>query len=288
MYGFIDYNIYMITNRKVEKIITGVDAVDGAGVKLTRVFGLRETKEFDPFLMMDAFDSTDPADYEKGFPWHPHRGIETITYLIEGSIEHSDSIGSQGLINGGDAQWMTAGSGIIHQEMPLPTGRMRGVQIWLNLPKAHKMSKPKYGDILSHDIPEVKQTSGRVRVISGTYQDTPGAFNAKYVEPLFVDVSLEGSIDWEIKLDYSDTAYLYIFEGSITISDGHEVHAKQAALFSYGKGLKIKSGRNGTRFILLSAPAIKEPIAWAGPIVMNTEAELHEAFAELEARTFIK
>jgi len=273
--------------RKVAQIIKGTDGTDGAGVKLVRLFGQPHTASFDPFLMMDGFDSVDPADYQNGFPWHPHRGIETVTYIMEGNVEHQDSLGNKGVINSGDAQWMTAGSGIIHQEMPKQAERMHGIQLWLNLPRKHKMTKPAYGDILHHNIPVVNEAGSTIKVIAGDYKTTKGAFAGKYVAPCFLDVELAKGANWELQTPSSHTLFVYILEGSVDFA-GTEVTTKQVALFEKVDIVQASAGEGGARFLLLHAEPIGEAIAWGGPIVMNTEAELHQAFAELRADTFIK
>ena len=273
--------------REINKITRGMHAVDGAGVSLVRVFGKRDIYDFDPFLMLDAFDSTNPDDYIKGFPWHPHRGIETITYLIEGEIEHGDNLGNQGNINSGDCQWMTAGSGIIHQEMPKKTKRLLGAQIWLNLPKEAKMSQPLYGGILSENIPEVSLENGKVRVISRTYQNQNGAFQGHFVKATYLDVSLDKNSEWSLSTSSQDTLFIYIFSGSGVFKDTI-VQEKNAVLFDDGDLFTIKTNGEAVRFILLTAPRLDEPIAWGGPIVMNTEAELKQAFKELNEGTFIR
>ncbi len=276
--------------RAISQIITGVNATDGAGVKLVRLFGGEvQAKAFDPFLMMDGFGSIDPSDYSKGFPWHPHRGIETITYLIAGSIEHKDSLGSIGVINSGDAQWMTAGSGIIHQEMPQATQRMLGIQLWLNLPKRHKMTTPRYGDILAHDIPVVQEGSTTVKVVAGEYRKITGAFTGAYVEPQFLDVELGKDSQWKLETQAQHTLFVYIVQGSASFAgSSNEVSHKHVVLFGTGDNLQVTAGTNGARILVFSAKPINEPIAWGGPVVMNTEAELNEAFAEMQAGTFIK
>ena len=273
--------------RKIAQIIQGIDATDGAGVKLVRLFGQPHTASFDPFLMMDGLDSVDPADYQNGFPWHPHRGIETVTYIIEGNVGHHDSLGNKGVINSGDAQWMTAGSGIIHQEMPKQAERMHGIQLWLNLPQKHKMTKPAYGDILHHNIPVVKEAGSTIKVIAGKYKTTKGAFTGKYVAPNFLGIELAKGASWELQTPSSHTLFVYVLEGSVDFA-GTKVATKQVALFEKGDTVKASAGEDGAKFLLLHAEPIGEPIAWGGPIVMNTEAELHQAFAELRADTFIK
>jgi quercetin 2,3-dioxygenase len=280
----------MLLSREVKKIITGVPATDGAGVKLVRVLGYADTTEFDPFLLLDAFDSTNPDDYTKGFPWHPHRGIETITYLIEGDIEHQDSLGNKGQIKNGDCQWMTAGSGIIHQEMPQKADRMLGAQLWLNLPAIEKMTTPSYGDIKSKDVPEITKEDATVRIISGEYQGIKGAFAGKHVAATYLDVQLKPGASWFVETKEDENLVVYIFTGQgLFGSAGRKlVQEKRAILFTPGNHLQVVAGEEGIRFILLKAKPLKEPIAWGGPIVMNTKEELSLAFAELEEDTFIK
>ena len=281
--------------REIKKVVGGRRAVDGAGVRLVRVLGHDDTTDFDPFLMLDAFDSTDPDDYTKGFPWHPHRGIETVTYLISGDIEHGDSLGNSGSILDGDCQWMTAGSGIIHQEMPKASKRMLGAQLWLNLPAENKMTEPAYGDILSSDIPKIESNGCTVRVLSGNYDNINGAFEARYVKATYLDVTLEPGVEWSFTNSEEENLFIYIFNGEAAFgSDIDEAgndkmtEARQAVLFTTGSLFRARAGEDGIRFILLSARPLKEPIAWGGPIVMNTRQELNQAFQELEAGTFIK
>jgi quercetin 2,3-dioxygenase len=254
------------------------------------VLGYADTTEFDPFLLLDAFDSTNPDDYTKGFPWHPHRGIETITYLIEGDIEHQDSLGNKGQIKDGDCQWMTAGSGIIHQEMPQKTERMLGAQLWLNLPATEKMTPPAYGDIKSKDIPEISKDDATVRIIAGEYQGIKGAFTAKHVPATYLDVQLKPGTSWfvETKEDENLIIYIFIGQGSFGSTGRKFVQEKRAILFTPGNHLQVVAGDEGIRFILMKAKPLKEPIAWGGPIVMNTKEELALAFAELEEDKFIK
>ena len=281
--------------RPIKRIITGQRTVDGAGVSLVRVLGYHDAKDIDPFLMLDAFDSSNPADYIKGFPWHPHRGIETITYLIAGDIEHGDSLGNQGSILDGDCQWMTAGSGIIHQEMPKASPRMLGAQVWLNLPASAKMTDPSYGDIRQADIPVISEAGATIHVVAGQYQETPGAFQGKYVPATYLDVELAAGSEWTFQNDSENTLLIYIFEGQAIFDPAKSVDnssdlidARQALLFGSGDTFWAKAGKNGIRFILLSGKPLKEPIAWGGPIVMNTREELNLAFQELDKGTFIK
>lgn len=280
----------MLLSREVKRIVTGTAATDGAGVKLVRVLGYGDTADFDPFLLLDAFDSTNPSDYVKGFPWHPHRGIETITYLIEGDIEHRDSLGNQGSIKNGDCQWMTAGSGIIHQEMPQASPRMLGAQLWLNLPASRKMTSPAYGDIKSDQVPEVSGDDGVVRIIAGEYQGIKGAFQGKHVPATYLDVSLKPKVSWFVESNPEENLVVYVFQGQGMFgSTGRKtVSEKRAVLFGPGNHLQVVAGEEGIRFILLKAKPLKEPIAWGGPIVMNTKEELDLAFAQLDDNTFIK
>lgn len=276
--------------RKVSKIIRGTPSIDGAGVHLVRVFAKAETSEFDPFLMLDAFDSINPSDYIKGFPWHPHRGIETVTYLIEGDIEHKDSLGNRGSILSGDCQWMTAGSGIIHQEMPQASPRMLGAQLWLNIPAKDKMVDPSYGDITSENVPVVEEEGVTIRVLSGIYKEQKGAFEGKYVKATYLDIAINPGSSISLDCDPDHTMFAYLFSGSVRLDnqDRDYIQEKQAALFTMGDTLFFEAGGSGARFILLSAPPLKEPIAWGGPIVMNTREELAQAFKDLDDGVFIQ
>lgn len=276
--------------RSIRKIVSGKNAVDGAGVKLVRVIGERDTAEFDPFLMMDAFDSVNPSDYVKGFPWHPHRGIETITYLLQGDIEHGDSLGNKGSILDGECQWMTAGSGIIHQELPKPSGRMFGVQLWLNLPAKDKMVPPKYHPITKAEIPVVDEGDKKIHIIAGSYNGTKGATDGDYVKPLYFDVEMKPGSKWSLNVDSDATLFIYILqgEGRFGPDGGEVVFAKQAVLFDEGDIFQAEASGGGLRFLLLAGRALKEPIAWGGPVVMNTREELELAFKELDENTFIK
>lgn len=275
--------------RQVKKLVTGHSTTDGAGVHLVRVLSRHDVVDFDPFLLLDAFDSTNPADYIKGFPWHPHRGIETITYLVSGRVEHGDSLGNKGVIGDGDCQWMTAGSGIIHQEMPKASPRMLGVQLWLNLPAKDKMCAPKYNGITQAQIPVVREDGAAVRVISGTYRSTDGATMGDYVQPLYLDVELQPGAVWEADTDAEGTLFVYIMAGAGAFGEpGQTVAQKNAVLFGDGDTFRVTAGEEGLRFLLLCGRPLKEPVAWGGPIVMNTPEELRLAFWELEDNTFIK
>lgn len=281
----------MISNiRTIKKIIKGENAVDGAGVRLVRVFGRNDTKDFDPFLMLDAFDSFNPDDYVRGFPWHPHRGIETITYLIMGNIEHGDSLGNKGRILDGDCQWMTAGSGIIHQEMPQPSNRLFGVQIWLNLPAKDKMTAPKYRGILKEDIALIDEGDRVIRVIGGTYQGEKGAAEGDFVKPLFLDVEVNPGSEWSLDTVKDTTLFVYILQGggAFGSADDQYVSAKHAVLFNEGNKFRVKASDQGIRFLLLTGEPLRQPVAWGGPIVMNTKEELDLAFKELDENKFLK
>ena len=275
--------------REVAQVVTGSRAVDGAGVNLVRVLGRPTTESFDPFLMMDAFDSTAPRDYVKGFPWHPHRGIETVTYLVSGHIEHGDSLGNKGDILDGGCQWMTAGSGIMHQEMPLASPRMLGLQLWLNLPKKDKMTPPKYNDIRAQDVPEVRENGGVVRVIAGKYKDAVGFMEGDHVKMTMLDVNLQPGAEFKMETPEDATVFVYLFSGSAKFGlTGTEQDDKRAILFTKGDEVAFTAGDQGVHLVLCQAKALNEPIAWGGPIVMNTREELMRAFDALDRGTFIK
>jgi redox-sensitive bicupin YhaK (pirin superfamily) len=279
----------MNTVRKVLKTVIGSNQVDGAGVHLVRVLGPAQTKEFDPFLMLDAFDSRNPADYIKGFPWHPHRGIETVTYLMAGDIEHGDSLGNRGHIRDGGCQWMTAGSGIIHQEMPQASPHMLGLQLWINLPRKDKWASPQYRDITADKIPKCQEEAGEVGVISGAYGQIKGATQGDYVKALVLDVALKPDAPWSMPVDRHSTLFIYIVQGAGLFGDpAIRVDSHRAVLFGEGDQFAVHAGPDGLRFILFSGRPLREPIAWGGPIVMNTQEELDQAFAELDAGTFIR
>lgn len=274
--------------REIQKTVTGRQTRDGAGVRLTRVIQ-PDMHDFDPFLMLDAFDSTDPQDYLRGFPWHPHRGIETVTYLIYGEIEHGDSLGNRGVVQEGCCQWMTAGSGIIHQEMPRASEYMLGVQLWLNLPGNSKMAPPKYRSVRAENIPHIAQKEYSVRVLSGNFKGTQGAVQGDYVKATFMDVTVFPQGEFSVQTDPPDTVFAYIIKGEGAFgASGKAVPAKTAVLFGKGDTFLAKAGEIGLRFLFLSGRPIGEPVAWGGPIVMNTQAELDTAFRELDEGTFIK
>jgi redox-sensitive bicupin YhaK (pirin superfamily) len=287
-----------MNRRSASQIIRGKQAIDGAGVHLRRVVGIRNIQDFDPFLMLDGFDSENPDDYIKGFPWHPHRGIETITYLINGRVEHGDSLGNKGVINDLECQWMTAGSGIIHQEMPLASDRMLGCQIWLNLPESHKMTMPSYGDITKDKVLVVEEENATIRIISGNYKGSKGAFEGMFVKVTYLDVELKPNSKWTFsEASNQETQFIYLLDGSISVDENFSVFENKscAVLFeSENKNSETKdntiicSGELGARFVLLSALPLRESVAWGGPIVMNTKEQLNIAFEELEKGTFLK
>lgn len=274
--------------RTVNKTVKGRRAVDGAGVHLVRVIGYTDVKQFDPFLMLDAFDSANPEDYIRGFPMHPHRGIETVTYLLEGLMEHQDSLGNKGEIGPGACQWMTAGSGIMHQEMPQEVPHLLGLQLWINLPRNEKMTQPKYRNLTPDNIAVIKEDGATVRVLCGEYKNHQGAMQADHVQAIYLDVTVEPKKVWRVQTSPMDTVFLYIISGSFTVKESDVLQSKQAVLLNYGDQITVTAGPEGARFMLLQGPPLKEPVAWGGPVVMNTEDELRVAFMELEAGNFIK
>jgi hypothetical protein len=284
--------------------------MEGAGVRLRRAFGFGDTSEFDPFLLFDDFRNERPEDYMKGFPWHPHRGIETITYVLSGTVDHGDSLGNRGSLGAGDVQWMTAGSGILHQEMPQgdPQGRMHGFQLWANLPAALKMTSPRYQDVVSKDIPEVTDDDGtKVRVIIGNFWGKSGPVQGIAADPRYLDVSVPPGKRKTLPVEIARHAFAYVFEGGGTFrdssrpqgvlverTDGSDVLERMDAgdrslvLFDRGDEVTVQAGEHGIRFLLVSGKPLEEPVAWYGPIVMNTEDELRKAYEELRAGTFIR
>lgn len=284
--------------RKATQIIRGQNAIDGAGVHLRRVLGIRNIKDFDPFLMLDGFDSTDPNDYIKGFPWHPHRGIETITYLIKGNIEHGDSLGNKGTIHDLECQWMTAGSGIIHQEMPLASERMLGCQLWVNLPAKDKMTLPSYGDITHDKVILLEEENAKIKILAGTYKGKSGVFEDKYVKLKYLDIDLAPNTIWHYtETPNNETLFIYLLDGTLAVDDDlSDFENKSCAVLFTSENknavandtMVVRSGNEGARFVLLAAKPLGESVAWGGPIVMNTKEELNLAFEELDRGTFIK
>ncbi|MEM9677053.1 MAG: pirin family protein [Pseudomonadota bacterium] len=300
-----------MTFRPVVSESQAVPAMEGAGVHLHRVFGFDETNPCDPFLMMDDFRNDDPARYQAGFPWHPHRGIETITYVLEGEVEHGDSLGNRGVLGAGSVQWMTAGSGIMHQEMPRGnvSGQMHGFQLWANLPSNLKMTDPRYQDIAGSDIPEIIDDDGtRVKVITGNFWGKSGPVDGIAADPLYLDVSVAPNTRKVLPVDTYSSTFAYIFAGSGTFRDasnpvgvkvekefmGEELNIRDLSgnrtLVRFGTGdeVTVQAGPEGIRFLLVSGKPIKEPVAWHGPIVMNTREELITAVRDLQNGTFIK
>lgn len=276
-----------MTRREIVKEIKGQRTVDGAGVRLVRVLGNNDTKDFDPFLMLDSFDSTDPSDYIAGFPMHPHRGIETITYLISGRIDHEDSLGNKGTIHPGESQWMTAGSGILHQEMPKESHRMLGFQLWLNLPRKEKMTTPAYCSITRDMIPRIKRGKAEIGILSGRFEDVAGITPA-HIPATIYDISLPSGENITVPAKADETAFVFLIEGDAAINE-KTISSKSAVLFGPGDYITVSARReSGLRFIFFSGKALHEPTAWGGPIVMNTQAELTLAFRELRDGSFIK
>jgi redox-sensitive bicupin YhaK (pirin superfamily) len=297
--------------RPVKQIVTSKPTMEGAGVKLRRAFGFGETSEFDPFLLLDDFRNDNPNDYMAGFPWHPHRGIETITYVLAGNVEHGDSLGNKGQMGPGDVQWMTAGRGILHQEMPKgdAQGRMHGFQLWANLPSSLKMTAPRYQDIKAAEIGELVEDDGtRIRIVCGDYKGKRGPVVGVAADPRYLDVFVPPGKKKTLPVELERHAFAYIFEGSGAFAsaskpfgvltekeiDGREVQIREQAgdrslvLFDSGDEVTVQAGEQGVRFLLVSGKPIQEPVAWHGPIVMNTQAELQQAVSELRNGTFIR
>jgi len=296
--------------RPVKKVVKAKPTLEGAGVHLRRAFGFGSTSEFDPFLLLDDFRNDVPEDYLAGFPWHPHRGIETVTYVLAGTVEHGDSMGNQGAIGAGDVQWMTAGSGIIHQEMPKgdQVGRMHGFQLWANLPASLKMSAPRYQEVKAPDIPVITDDDGtQVRIICGNFWGKTGPVDGVAADPIYLDVSVPQGKQKTLPVETTRNAFAYVFSGSGKFCNASgplavpteavgwadttppaEAENCSLILFDRGDEVTLHAGEDGIRFLLVSGKPIQEPVAWYGPIVMNTQAELRQAFEELESGTFVK
>ncbi len=296
--------------RPIKRIVEATPAIEGAGVKLRRAFGFGDTDDYDPFLLLDDFRNENPEDYIAGFPWHPHRGIETITYVLAGTVDHGDTLGNSGSLGAGDVQWMTAGSGILHQEMPKgdKQGRMHGFQLWANLPSSLKMTAPRYQDVSSSDIPEVTDDDGtHVRIVCGSFWGKTGPVDGIATDPRYLDVSLPPGRRRTLPVETSRHAFAYVFEGSGTFRDASEPKAvvtegvgsstgplpdeignRSLVLFDRGDEVTVQAGEHGMRFLLVSGKPLEEPVAWHGPIVMNTQAELQQAMADLRDGTFIQ
>ncbi len=300
----------MAETRKIRKVMKSKPTIEGAGVHLKRALGHSQVPMFDPFLLLDDFRSSDPEHYIKGFPWHPHRGIETITYVLRGDVEHGDSMGNKGIISSGDIQWMTAGSGIIHQEMPKgdPDGAMSGFQLWANLPKSHKMMEPRYRDLKNEQIPEVMLENGtKVRVICGKASGKQGPVRDIITDPEYLDITVPARSEFIHPTKRGHTVFAYVIEGKgyfckeklpfsyeiegvnyFDIQRDPFVGNETLVLFHDGNQMMVSTEGDAVRFLLISGKPIGEPVAWYGPIVMNTEAELRIAFEEYHNGTFIK
>lgn len=296
--------------RKIKKVFRSKPVIEGAGVHLKRVFGYSEVPLFDPFLLLDDFRSDSPDRYIKGFPWHPHRGIETITYVLTGDVEHGDSLGNKGIIGSGDVQWMTAGSGIIHQEMPRgdENGRMYGFQLWANLPSREKMMDPRYREVLSKQIPEVKLSNGvAIKIISGEISGIRGPVQDIVIEPEYFDITVPANSEYTHPTKKGHTVFAYVIDGQgyfckekdpftyeveginyFDIKRDPFIENGMIVLFDDGDEVSVLTEEHQIRILLVSGKPIGEPVAWQGPIVMNTQEELRIAFEEYKQKTFIK
>ena len=296
--------------RPVKRLIKSKPTLEGAGVHLRRAFGFGNTSDFDPFLLLDDFRNDVPEDYLAGFPWHPHRGIETITYVLAGTVEHGDSMGNRGAIASGDVQWMTAGSGIIHQEMPKgdTAGRMHGFQLWANLPSSLKMTTPRYQEVKAGDIPEVKDDDGtHVRVVCGSFWGKTGPVDGIAADPIYLDVSVAPGRRKTLPVETTRHAFAYVFAGAgkfcnasgplavpteaiewLDTKPPAEAENRSLVLFDSGDEVTVQAGDDGVRFLLVSGKPLEEPVAWYGPIVMNTQEQLRQAFQELDRGTFLR
>ena len=278
--------------RRLRKLVTGMPATDGAGVKLVRVIGQPALPDLDPFLLLDAFRSDNPDDYIAGFPPHPHRGFETVTYLLEGRMRHKDSAGNEGVIEAGGIQWMTAGKGIVHSEMPeQENGRLEGFQLWVNLPAAHKMTEPLYQEHDASSIPTETRYGTSIKVITGeTSKGTTGPITQPLTDPLYLDVSLEANTDFDEALPVDHNAFVYVIEGTLALEteagESAIVSRDQLAILGEGNSVSLKSENTGARFLLIAGKPIGEPIARGGPFVMNTEAEVKQAFRDYQSGKF--
>jgi quercetin 2,3-dioxygenase len=297
--------------RPVKRLIHSTPTLEGAGVHLRRAFGFGNTNDFDPFLLLDDFRNDIPREYLAGFPWHPHRGIETITYVLAGTVEHGDSMGNHGAIAAGDIQWMTAGSGIIHQEMPKgdQQGRMHGFQLWANLPAALKMTAPRYQEIKAPEIPLITDDDGTAaRIVSGTFWGRKGPVEGVAADPVYLDISVPPGKTKVLPVETTRHAFAYVFAGSGVFgnasepqsvktdivgsnkagSEGQQADNRSLVLFDRGDEVTVQAGPEGIRFLLVSGQPLEEPVAWRGPIVMNTQDQLRQAFEELNRGTFLK
>jgi redox-sensitive bicupin YhaK (pirin superfamily) len=299
-----------VSIRPIKRMIHSQPTIEGAGVHLRRAFGFRDTSDFDPFLLLDDFRNDVPAEYLAGFPWHPHRGIETITYVLAGTVEHGDSMGNRGVIASGDIQWMTAGRGIIHQEMPKgdTAGRMHGFQLWANLPASLKMTAPRYQEVKSVEIPEVTDDDGtQTRVICGTFWGKRGPIEGIAADPVYIDVSVPAGKRKVLPVETARHAFAYLFAGagkfcnasgplavpteSVGWADTNpptEAENRSLLLFDRGDEVVVQAGEQGIRFLLVSGRPLQEPVAWYGPIVMNTQEQLQQAYDQLQKGTFLQ
>lgn len=295
--------------RPIKKVLNAKPVIEGAGVHLRRGFGFGDTADTDPFLLFDDFRNDTPEHFLAGFPWHPHRGIETITYVLAGTVEHGDSLGNDGTLGAGDVQWMTAGSGIIHQEMPRgdANGQMHGFQLWANLPSRLKMTQPRYQDVTATDIPVVVEDDGTsARIICGTFWGATGPVDGVAAEPSYVDVTVPPGVSRSLRVDRTRQVFAYVFDGSgrfrdaspprpvaTEIGGGEEVvmsdvSNRSLVVFDTGDEIRLRAGDEGMRFLLVSGKPLREPVAWQGPIVMNTQDELRQAFEEYRNGTFLR
>ena len=300
----------MKTIRRIKKIFKSRPTIEGAGVHLNRAFGFYHVPQLDPFLLLDDFRSDDPDHYLPGFPWHPHRGIETITYMLDGTVEHGDSMGNKGVITPGDVQWMTAGSGVIHQEMPKgdKDGFMGGFQLWANLPEKHKMMNPRYRDVKKNTIPEIKRNDGTtIKIISGKVDDVQGPVKDIVIEPEYLDVTVPAGTTFIHSIEPDHKVFAYVIGGQAYFDKGKDSYAyeieganyfdfsrecliesKSVVLYEQGEEINVTTTDKSVRFLLISGMPLNEPVAWYGPIVMNTQEELKVAFDEYNNGTFIK
>jgi redox-sensitive bicupin YhaK (pirin superfamily) len=296
--------------RPVKRVVKSKPTLEGAGVHLRRAFGFGNTSEYDPFLLLDDFRNDVPEEYLAGFPWHPHRGIETITYVLAGTVEHGDSMGNRGEIAAGDVQWMTAGRGIIHQEMPKgdAAGRMHGFQLWANLPAALKMTAPRYQEVKAGEIPILQDDDrSEIRVVCGNYRGTAGPVDGIAAEPVYLDVSVAPGKKKTLPVETTRHAFAYVFAGGgkfsnasgpqavateraegVRMTPPSEADNRSLVLFDRGDAVTVEAGEQGIRFLLVSGKPLEQPVAWSGPIVMNTQEELRQAFEELQRGTFLK
>ncbi len=281
----------MTKHKTVTKVFHSTPVIEGAGVHLFRGFGHEQAGTFDPFLLFDDFRNNDPKFYKEGFPWHPHRGIETITYMLAGSAEHGDSLGNAGVIGPGDVQWMTAGGGIIHQEMPKgdDDGKMEGFQLWVNLPKEHKMMHPRYRDVKACSIPIVEDGGVSVKVICGSYNGVSGPVQDIVVDCSYFDVTLNDGAVFHHQPEDRHSVFMYVYQGSLTVNNETELYTNRMVVQFSGEGsVKLAAGKDGACVLFVSGTPLNEPIAWGGPIVMNTQAELRQAFEDYHSGKFLQ